>query len=285
LRDWHQSEKLLPENGGSESKLSAAQSQELEAHLQAELYMSVKPIREYVEQKYAFKYTLSGMTKWLKSHGFSYKKPVAQPAKADSAKQSEFIEEYKVLREQAALSDEPIVFIDAVHPTMATKIECGWIKKGVAKIVAQIASRTRVNVIGGIDLNGMKVVNNTVETVNSEAVLSFFDDLKAAYPSKKTIHVILDQSGYHRSHAVNAGAALRGIKLHFLPPYSPNLNPIERLWKVMNEIKRNNVVFKSAKDFKAAIQSFFDETIPNIRHTLLDRINDNFQTFNTASSS
>ena len=67
------------------------------------------------------------------------------------------------------------------------------------------------------------------------------------------------------------------IRLHFLPPYSPNLNPIERLWKVMNEHVRNNYFFKSSKDFREAINRFFDKILPNIGATLNSRINDNFQ--------
>ncbi len=67
------------------------------------------------------------------------------------------------------------------------------------------------------------------------------------------------------------------IKLHFLPAYSPNLNPIERLWKVMNEHSRNNRFFKTAKEFKDAIKLFFEQTLPGIGASLDSRINDNFQ--------
>ena len=70
---------------------------------------------------------------------------------------------------------------------------------------------------------------------------------------EKTVHVILDQSGYHKASFVAEYASKCNIKLHFLPPYSPNLNPIERLWKIMNEQVRNNRFFKGAKDFKEAI--------------------------------
>lgn len=124
--------------------------------------------------------------------------------------------------------------MDAVHPTMATKVSCGWIKKGVDKPIEQTASRTRVNVVGAIELKSMNVVSEFAETVNSQTVLTFFDALKTAYPQAPKIHVVLDQSGYHTSQVLKDGAILRGIELHYLPPYSPNLNPIERLWKVMN---------------------------------------------------
>ncbi|KFK58199.1 hypothetical protein JS84_17045, partial [Vibrio vulnificus] len=75
------------------------------------------------------------------------------------------------------------------------------------------------------------------------------------------------------------------IELYYLPPYSPNLNPIERLWKVMNEKSRNNVYFKSKRDFKVAIDHFFAVTLPEIAGSLTSRINDNFQVLKPASSS
>jgi transposase len=75
-----------------------------------------------------------------------------------------------------------------------------------------------------------------------------------------------------------------GIELHFLPPYSPNLNPIERLWKVMNEHARNNVFFKTVGEFKGAIHNFFENTWPQIAMSMVDRINDNFSPVKSASS-
>ncbi|EKO3705682.1 transposase, partial [Vibrio metschnikovii] len=92
-------------------------------------------------------------------------------------------------------------------------------------------------------------------------------------------------AGYHRSDLVRDAAFVLNIELHYLPPYSPNLNPIERLWKVMNEKSRNNVYFKSKRDFKAAIDQFFTVTLPEIAGSLASRINDNFQVLKPASSS
>jgi transposase len=47
------------------------------------------------------------------------------------------------------------------------------------------------------------------------------------------------------------------IALHFLPPYSPNLNPIERLWKWMKERVIYNAYFSEFEEFKSAIMGFF----------------------------
>lgn len=284
LSEWQTDEKLKPENGGSWSKLTNDEPLLLEKHLEENTYTRVIEICDYVQKEFGASYTVSGMTKWLRQHGFSYKRPKAVPAKADLEKQKEFIEAYKKLLSETPLN-EPILFADSAHPTMATKIVCGWIRKGTDKPIAQIASRTRVNIMGAIELVSMNVVSNFPEFVNGETTVDFLKQLKIAYPSAPKIHIILDQSGYHRSEVVREYARGNNIELHYLPPYSPNLNPIERLWKVMNEQVRNNRVFKSAKEFRETISDFFKNKLPEIASTLNTRINDNFQTIKPASSS
>jgi transposase len=283
LTDWATDEKLKPENGGSYSKLNDTQSRALESHLEATTYTRVIDICAHIEQTYGVQYTVSGLTKWLHEHRFSYKHPKAVPAKADMAKQEEFIEKYIELVADTP-ANEPILFMDSAHPTMATKVTCGWIRKGLDKPIAQTASRTRVNVMGAIELASMNIVSWHPEYVNGETTIAFFDKLNAAYPCAPSIHIILDQSGYHRSLLVREQALKRNIVLHYLPPYSPNLNPIERLWKVMNEEVRNNVFFTSAKNFRDSISSFFETKIPKIAHSLRERINDNFQTIKPVPS-
>ncbi|MMZ51654.1 hypothetical protein D3C81_359220 [compost metagenome] len=93
-----------------------------------------------------------------------------------------------------------------------------------------------------------------------------------------------DGAPYHRTSRVQHWAFVMNIELHYLPPYSPNLNPIARLWKVMNEHARNNRYFPTAKAFSAAISGFFDCTLPAIAGELTRRINDNFQILKPASS-
>jgi transposase len=96
----------------------------------------------------------------------------------------------------------------------------------------------------------------------------------------------LDGAGYHRSQAVKDKAAKElGIILHYLPTYSPNLTPIERLWKVMNEKVRNNQYYATAKAFRRNIDKFSDAILPKIGANSNGRINDNFQLFSQVSSS
>jgi transposase len=268
--------RLQPSNGGSVCKLSVAQTKELTNHLERATYDKVSTICAYVQKTYGIKYSISGMTGWLHKNKFSYKKPKGTPLKACPAKQEEFIEKYLELTSNLP-TDEVIEFGDGVHPTMATKITSGWIRKGKDKLIPTIASRTRMNLFGSINLESMSVTINQYDTINSETLKKHFVALKAKYAGKKAIHLVLDKGSYNISVATMEAAKKHGITLHHLPPYSPNLNPIERLWKVMNEYVRNNKFFASAKEFRTAIMDFFEKKWKIIKDNMRQRINDNFQ--------
>ena len=94
---------------------------------------------------------------------------------------------------------EPIVFIDAVQGAMATKVSYGQIKNGTDKLIAKTASRTRVNVMGGVKPKEMRVHSTLLRQSIRKWMPSCFGAKKTAHPPVPQIHVILDQAGYHRS--------------------------------------------------------------------------------------
>ena len=110
LKDFESERKLSPGNGGSSSRLDEKQSEELIAHLETNFYQKASEICAHVLSKYQITYTVSGVTAWLKSHAFSYKKPKEVPAKADAEKQKEFIDYYTQLKTETP-ENEPILFI------------------------------------------------------------------------------------------------------------------------------------------------------------------------------
>ena len=264
----------------SSEKLSIEQSELLQQHLREHLHTKAVDIVAYIKEKFGIDYTVAGVTDWLKRHDFSYKWTKGQPEKADTDKQAQFVSDYEELKEKTP-KNEPIFFIDGVHPTMATKSTRGWIAKGIDKVIPMTASRTRMNIMGAIELSTMGVFHSEHETINASSVIELFSQLKRAYPTAKKLHIILDQAGYHRSEELAAYTKANNIQLHFLPSYSPNLNPIERLWKVMNEQVRNNRYFKSAKEFRESIREFFAR-IPEMIALLKLRITDNFRVVNAA---
>lgn len=283
LNDWLNDEKLKPENGGSDSYLNEVQTAELIAYLTDNLLPTTQAIIELVDEWWSIRYTVPGLNKWLHRNDFSYKKPQGVPHKFSAEAQHAFAENYEKLKQEAG--NEPILFIDGVHPTQGTKLAYGWMPKGQKTMVETTGSRTRLNIMGALNLNDIgSTVIQEYDRINSLNIGKFFIAIRETYPVKQKVHIILDGAGYHRSELVKEWAYVMNIELHYLPPYSPNLNPIERLWKVMNEHVRNNRYFATAKAFRTAVRGFFNETLPMIAGTLTRRITDNFQVLEPASS-
>jgi transposase len=256
ISDYRVSKKLKPENGGSTQKLSIQHSNQLAAHLRSHTYLYVKDIIAYVKSVWAVTYSVPGMRNWLQRYGFSYKKPALVPGKADGQQQREWMAQYERLKQDLP-GDETICFMDGVHPTHNVQPAYGWIPKGVRKEISANSGRSRINLSGVLDVIDHKVLIQEDKMLNAEATISFFQKIEGAYPEKKRVHIFCDNAGYYRNKAVTEYLQTSKIKLHFLPPYSPNLNPIERLWKWMKERVIYNTYYREFEDFKLAVFGFF----------------------------
>ncbi len=90
---------------------------------------------------------------------------------------------------------------------------------------------------------------------------------------------ILDNAGYHKCKSVKnyiRHSKNNKIKLHFLPPYSPNLNLSERIWKIMREKVTYNRYYPTFTEFRTAIINFFNN-LNEMQDILTARITDKFQ--------
>lgn len=280
VAEYKESKKLKAENGGSTPKLSPDQSQKLIDHLRAHTYLYVKDIIAYVQATTGITYTVPGMRDWLKRNGFSYKKPAVVPGKANADEQQKWIDEYNQLKRGLA-EDETICFMDGVHPTHNVQPAYGWIETGVRKEIPANSGRARINLSGAIDVISHKIVIQEDETLNASATITFLHKIEEAYPTKSRIHLFCDNAPYYRNKNVTKYLATSKIQLHFLPPYSPNLNPIERLWKWMKERVIYNTYYEYVEDFRFAVIGFFkalSELDPSstLGRTLRNRVRDRF---------
>ncbi len=261
--------------GGSESKLTAHEEVKLIQHLHTTTYLTAKAIVAHILATYKIKYTVSGITKWLERNDFVYKQPKLIPGKLDEVKQQEFIDYYKKLIDNIS-PNEIVLFMDAVHPEYQSQAVCGWIPRGETKTLAATNTQFRLHLNGAINLNTMQIFTREYEAINAESIISFCTELESNYLNK-TIHLICDNGRANKNQVLNDYLKTSRVVFHYLPPYSPNLNPIERLWKVMREHVTYNKVYDKFSNFTQAIRQFFAETVVNIEGVLRSRVNDNFQ--------
>lgn len=82
------------------------------------------------------------------------------------------------------------------------------------------------------------------------------EEIRKDYPDGKEIVIVQDNAKYHHAHSVTDRAKELNITLVFLPPYCPNLNLIERVWKFMKKKIMKNVYYETFEEFWNAILNF-----------------------------
>jgi transposase len=242
--------------GGSKCALDADQLAILDVHLQDNVYLSAKAVAHWVEQTFGVSYTESGMTAVLHRLGYVYKKPKLVPGKADRQAQEQFLVDYDNIMKNKS-KDDAVYFMDAVHPQHNPVLACGWIKRGEEQEIRSNTGRRRLNINGAIDLERLEPVVRFDETINAESTIALFKQLEALHLATAWIYVICDNARYYRSKAVQEYLTSSRIKLVFLPPYAPNLNLIERLWKFFKKKILYNHYYETFDEFRVACEEFF----------------------------
>ena len=251
---------LNDNNKGTTALLSQDQLKTLEQHISENVYADSKGIVAWIKNNFGIHYTASGITSILKRLGFVYKKPVLTPCKANVKKQQEFVEEYKQLKENLEENDQ-IYFMDGVHPQHNTIASYGWIKRGETKQLQTNNGRKRTNINGALNLATKQVFYVEDERINSQTMIALLQIILKNQKQGK-IYIVLDNARYYHSIIVKEFLKEHPrIVLKFLPPYSPNLNIIERLWKILKKKVVYNKFYLKFDDFRNAVITFFENKV------------------------
>ncbi len=244
---------------GYDGKLTKEQEEKVLQFVCANIVTDCAEIVAFIKKKFGVYYTVNGTTKLLHRLNFVYKQIVAIPGKLNNVKQKNFLREYETLKANKKES-EIILFGDGVHPTHNIHKTKAWIQKGEEKQIKTNTGRGRLNINGALDPEGMQVTTHFSETINAQETMKLFDKIHAVYKDKTTIYLIIDNATYYKNKDVKAYLKKSDcrIKLKFLPPYSPNLNFIERLWKFMKKYIIGVKYREKFKQFETDVRYFFD---------------------------
>jgi transposase len=265
--------------GGRDGFLSMAQETALKAFVTSSLPRTTRQIGAFIEKEFGIVYeSRSGLIALLHRLGLEYHKPEVIPRRLDEAKQKAFIEGYEKLLNSLG-DDEAVLFADAVHPTHAARPVGCWAPKEETLAIEQTSGRQRLNIHGAIDLESGQTRMMEVETVDASSTIRLLEAIEALYPMLALIHVFLDNARYHHARLVQEWLAQPGrrIQLHFIPPYCPHLNPIERLWGLMHKHVTHNTCYATCREFAEATLGFLRDTVPKNWAGLCDSVTDNFR--------
>lgn len=181
------------------------------------------------------------------------------PAKADTEKQKKFFDAIlEPLMKKAENGEILLLFLDASHFVMGCNF-LGYIYGKARRYVRTFSGRRRYNVLGTLDYatKKMLVVAND-SYITATEVCDMLRKVAVEYGGKK-VHIVLDNVRYQKCHIVQELASQLEIHLEYIPPYSPNLNLIEWVWKfVKGEI--SSKYYDNFDAFKQKIDSNISST-------------------------
>lgn len=266
-----------------QGKLSDEQLAVLDLEVSNRLYGSCAEVGLWIKEKYGIIYSEGAIRAILAKLGFVYKKTSEVPGKVDIGQQEAFLKEMEPFMAEVA-DDEVIYFMDAMHPQHNTRADYAWIKRGEEHPIPTNCGRRRININGAMNAQQPEeVVIIEAESINAQATIALGEKLLEKHRDKAKIYVFCDNAPYYTCSLLREWLQKNPqLELLHLPPYSPNLNLIERLWKFLRKKVINLQFYPHFKDFRAAIFHFF-ANLKQYKEELHTLMQPNFQRFSMHS--
>ncbi len=256
----------------------AEHAETLEDYFRKNPPRSTAEAADVIERLTGVRRGLTQVRKFLGKAGMQFRKRGMIPAKADAAEQAKFLDEKLWPRlKQAQRLKRVVCFVDAAHFVHGPLLGYLWC---FARLLMRGPSgRKRFNALGAIDAvtHELTTVCNEA-TINAEAICELLGKLSARDVGLP-MTLVLDNARYQRCAVVQELARALKIELLFLPPYSPNLNLIERLWKFVKKDCLSCRYHEDFERFKAAIVDCLDGVEGKHKGAIQSLLSLKFQTF------
>jgi transposase len=207
--------------------------------------------------------------------GLAYRKSAGVPGKADPQMQFDFLAQELLPRlEEARQGERRVFFVDAAHFVLGAFLGMIWCF--VRVFIPTGSGRQRYNVLGAVETRDHQMVSiRTTGSINAQTVCELQEMIHERYPNE-AITLVMDNARYQYNRAVKEQAEALGIELLYLPTYSPNLNLIERVWKLVKAKCLRNRYHENFPAFCATIDSFIDSLDGKNKHLLKSLLTENF---------
>jgi transposase len=241
-------------------------------------YVTRQEIADMIKNNYDITCSVWTVGRLLKKHNIRLLKSGSLPAKADPVIQREFLDNTLTpLIDKAKKGMIKLFFTDASHFVMGNE-HLGRFWGKARKIIRTFSGRKRYNVLGALDFITKQVTTVTNATyITATQVCDLLIKISSAFPEEE-IYFILDNARYQKCKLVMDLAAQLHIHLVYIPPYSPNLNLIERFWKyVKGELRKSN--HNNFTDYSEDIDAIIACKDSRAKATVNRLITDKFQMF------
>ena len=186
------------------------------------------------------KWSRETMRRWLHKAGLVWRRPRPVVGPSDPQKARILLRIKRLLKHLPVT--ETAVFQDEVDLNLNPEIGSMWQAKGQQTEIVTPGNNVKRYLSGSLDWRTKRVFSTLGKGRNGKLFIAHLAQLNRALKHFQVVHVICDNASFHTSQAVREWVALHPrIRLVFLPKYSPELNPIERIWwHLRDEITRNH---------------------------------------------
>jgi len=213
-------------------------------------------IQELIFKKFGIEYSIGYVSQLLNSMGLSHKKPDRLSHKADKEAQSEWENErFPELSQKAIKDGATILFQDESTFMLWCGAGYSWGKRG-DKLFAKVNMSNAVKkVFGAIELTTGKLTYQFTDSTNSTTFLKYLKYLVSRYKGRK-VYLVIDNGPSHKSISIKNYLEKNNDKIELvrLPTYSPILNPIEKVWKLLKQKNMHNRYFKNEAEFLTTLR-------------------------------
>ena len=147
-----------------------------------------------------------------------------------------------------------LVYLDEVGFSLKGVVRRTWAIRGKTPVVRLPASWQKLSTIGAITSQGQFLQHTQSGSIKTTDVLTFLEHLMKHVSGE--VVVVLDNAAIHRAKAVSAFVeTVQRLSLVYLPPYSPEFNPIEKVWAYVKRNMLGNFCARTIKELKARLRS------------------------------
>jgi putative transposase len=220
-------------------------------------------LAEHLAELTGIRFSDDQMRRLLKEEDFSFQRPKhTLKGKRDEAAFQHARQELQARKRQALgpEADFALVFQDEVEVHKLPALTRVWSEVGSQPEVPSPGKNEKRVIYGGIDYLTGKISYTVGLTKSGVNFLAFLVALAAIYVGKKVV-LVCDNGRFHTTKAVQAWLEANKDKLeiYWLPPYSPSLNLIERLWGHLKRTVLANVLFQDMEQLEAAARRGLDD--------------------------
>lgn len=158
--------------------------------------------------------------------------------------------------------EKSIVFIGECHFYQhGSRIRAWYPLEYLDPMVIQEPNRKGISVFGAVGISDSRLITKITERYSA---LTFLGSLSLVHGRFPESIIVMENALYHHAGIITDYAFLTGIDLLFLPPYSPELNPIERVRKLVKKHATHNRYFQLLSALKGALSDEFNRNFnPN----------------------